>query len=236
MKVRIKFSKQGPIKFIGHLDVMRYFQKVMRRADIAIKYSEGFSPHQVMSFAAPLGVGLTSNGEYMDIEVQSTEDITTLADRLNAVMAEGISVISCHRLDDRAKNGMSLVAAADYTVTFREGKEPENPEEFFAGLKSFCSQEHIVIMKKSKKGEREVDIRPLIYQLTAEQGSIFMKLSSGSTDNLKPELVMEAYDQWRGESCPPYAISVQREEVYGYEDNGDGGSFIPLSHIGESLE
>ena len=74
MKVRIKFTKQGAMKFIGHLDIMRYFQKAMRRADVDIKYSEGFSPHQVMSFAAPLGVGLTSNGEYMDIEVNSTED------------------------------------------------------------------------------------------------------------------------------------------------------------------
>jgi len=74
MKLRIKFSKQGPVKFVGHLDVMRYFQKAMRRAGIDIKYSEGFSPHQIMSFAAPLGVGLTSNGEYMDIEVNSLKN------------------------------------------------------------------------------------------------------------------------------------------------------------------
>lgn len=63
MKIRIKFSKQGAMKFIGHLDTMRYFQKAMRRADVDIRYSEGFSPHQIMSFAAPLGVGLTGSGE-----------------------------------------------------------------------------------------------------------------------------------------------------------------------------
>ena len=62
MKVRIKFSKHGPMKFIGHLDIMRYFQKAMRRADVAICYSGGFSPHQIMSFAAPLGGGITTNG------------------------------------------------------------------------------------------------------------------------------------------------------------------------------
>ena len=67
MKVRIKFAKSGVMKFVGHLDMMRYFQKAMRRADIDIKYSEGFSPHQIMSFAAPLGVGITSDGEYLDI-------------------------------------------------------------------------------------------------------------------------------------------------------------------------
>ena len=69
MKIRIKFSKQGAMKFIGHLDTMRYFQKVMRRADVDIRYSEGFSPHQIMSFAAPLGVGLTGSGEYLDIQI-----------------------------------------------------------------------------------------------------------------------------------------------------------------------
>ena len=74
MKIRIKFSKQGAMKFIGHLDTMRYFQKAMRRADVDIRYSEGFSPHQIMSFAAPLGVGLTGSGEYLDIEVVPPEE------------------------------------------------------------------------------------------------------------------------------------------------------------------
>ena len=72
MKIRIKFSKTGAVRYIGHLDVMRYFQKLNRRAGIDVKYTTGFSPHQVMSFAAPLGVGLESYGEYVDIEVNST--------------------------------------------------------------------------------------------------------------------------------------------------------------------
>ena len=71
MKIRIKFRKWGVMKFIGHLDMMRYFQKAVRRANIDIRYSEGYSPHQIMSFAAPLGVGITSDGEYLDIEVDS---------------------------------------------------------------------------------------------------------------------------------------------------------------------
>ena len=65
MKIRIKFRKYGTMKFIGHLDVMRYFQKAIRRADVDVCYSGGFSPHQIMSFAAPLGVGITSRGEYV---------------------------------------------------------------------------------------------------------------------------------------------------------------------------
>ncbi len=72
MRIRIKFRKFGVMRFVGHLDIMRYFQKAMRRANIDIAYTEGFSPHQIMSFAAPLGLGLTSDGEYLDIEVNST--------------------------------------------------------------------------------------------------------------------------------------------------------------------
>ena len=177
MKVRIKFSKHGPVKFIGHLDVMRYFQKAMRRASIDIKYSEGFSPHQIMSFASPLGVGLISNGEYMDIEVNSPVDCGEMMEQLNSVMVEGIQVLECHKLEDHAGNGMALVAAADYTVFFREGKAPADAKAFFQGMEEFYAQEHIVILKKTKKGEREVDIKPLIYELRAGEDLSLIHIS-----------------------------------------------------------
>lgn len=94
MKLRVKFRKFGPIRFIGHLDVMRFFQKAIRRAGIDVAYTTGFSPHQIMSFAAPLGVGLCSNGEYMDIEVNSMESCQDILERLNRVSVPGIEVIS----------------------------------------------------------------------------------------------------------------------------------------------
>ena len=74
MKARIKFKKYGVLRFIGHLDVMRFFQKLMRRADIPIAFTGGYSPHMIMSFASPLGIGLTSDGEYLDIELSAPVD------------------------------------------------------------------------------------------------------------------------------------------------------------------
>ena len=125
MKIRVKFRKYGVMRFIGHLDVMRYFQKAIRRADIDICYSEGFSPHMIMSFASPLGVGLTSDGEYFDIEIGQEFSEASAVERLNRVMAEGMEVLSFRRIPDgKAANAMSLVAAADYEVRFREGCEP----------------------------------------------------------------------------------------------------------------
>ena len=152
MKIRIKFRKQGAVKFVGHLDIMRYFQKVMRRADVDIRYSEGFSPHQIMSFAAPLGVGLTSNGEYVDIEVNSTESSEEMVKRINAVNVEGISVTSYRKLPDSAKNAMSLVAAADYTMWFKDGYEPEDEDGFWDRVVPFPRKAFHFYRQKDKKG------------------------------------------------------------------------------------
>ncbi|MFR3320816.1 MAG: TIGR03936 family radical SAM-associated protein [Lachnospiraceae bacterium] len=96
MRVRVKFSKYGVMKFIGHLDVMRYFQKAMRRAGIDIAYSEGMSPHMIMSFAQPLGVGLTSDGEYMDVELRTPIASDEAIRRLNEV---GVGGNHGHRME-----------------------------------------------------------------------------------------------------------------------------------------
>ena len=101
--------KKGAMKFIGHLDMMRYFQKAIRRAGIDVAYSEGFSPHMIMSFAAPLGVGVTSSGEYFDMEVQTPLSTADFGRRFNAVMAEGIRVMSVREIPDQ-KASKAIIA------------------------------------------------------------------------------------------------------------------------------
>ena len=249
MKIRIKFRKTGIMKFIGHLDVMRYFQKAIRRADVEICYSGGFSPHQIMSFAAPLGVGITSNGEYVDIEVHSTGTTAEMLERLNAVMAEGFEIAEYKLLPDTAANAMSSVAAADYTLTFRPGYEPEeeSAEEWFKKLTTFFDQPQVMVLKKTKKGEKEMDLKPLIYDLgviagnDAAQSQLFMKISTGSASNIKPELLLDAYYEALGKERSPFAFMVQREEVYAdqaseHEREQGIHSFIPLGALGQDIE
>ena len=249
MKIRIKFRKTGIMKFIGHLDVMRYFQKAIRRADVEICYSGGFSPHQIMSFAAPLGVGITSNGEYVDIEVHSTGTTAEMLERLNAVMAEGFEIAEYKLLPDTAANAMSSVAAADYTLTFRPGYEPEeeSAEEWFKKLTAFFDQPQVMVLKKTKKGEKEMDLKPLIYDLgviagnDAAQAQLFMKISTGSASNIKPELLLDAYYEALGKERSPFAFMVQREEVYAdqaseHEREQGIQSFIPLGALGQDIE
>lgn len=227
MKARIKFRKQGAMKFIGHLDVMRYFQKAIRRADIDIAYTEGFSPHMILSFAAPLGVGLTSNGEYADIQLKTPISSKEAVKRLNAVMVEGMEILSFRQIaEDKSGNAMSLVAEADYTLRFRQGCEP------FAGweekLREFYEKDTIPVLKKTKKNERELDIKPLIYALQVKDGRIFMNLSAGSTDNIKPELVMEAFCREINFELPEFALLINREEIY-------AKNHIPLEELGEDI-
>lgn len=149
MKVRIKFAKYGTMKFIGHLDMMRFFQKAVRRAEIDVKYSEGFSPHQIMSFAAPLGVGIESRGEYLDLEVLSMSSEADMKDALNRVMVNGVEVLSVSVLPDQAKNAMASVAAASYRLQMKEGDFPI--DGLAEKLQQFYAQEHIPCIKETKK-------------------------------------------------------------------------------------
>ena len=105
MNVRVRFAKYGAVKFIGHLDVLRYFQKAVRRAGLKIAYSQGFHPHQIMSFASPLGVGITSEGEYMDMELTAEYAPQEIVDALNSAMVEGFTVLSARILPEPENGG-----------------------------------------------------------------------------------------------------------------------------------
>lgn len=217
MKIRIKFAKTGSMKFIGHLDIMRFFQKVMRRADVDIAYSEGFSPHQKMSFAAPLGVGLTSRGEYFDIEVHSTDNSMDMIQRMNKTMVEGMEVLSYRLLPEDSKNAMSIVAAADYLVNFREDYKPDI--DVNSEFTRFMSQDKIEIVKTTKKSEKTVDIRPMILEYEMREDGIFLKLATGSENNLKPELVMKSFYEYLGLTLGDFDIMSERLELYGRSDD-----------------
>lgn len=224
--VRIKFTKTGVLRFIGHLDVMRYFQKAIRRAELPIAFTTGYSPHMIMSFANPLGIGLTSEGEYFDIEV--VEDISSeeAVKRLNETMANGITVSSYRYLPDGAKNCMSVIAAADYLMFPKyQDSFPEWIDQKF--IDSFMDLEEIVVLKKTKKSEKEVNIRPLIYKMELIDQGLFMMVSAGSVENLKPQLVISAMEMVTGNQMPE--LQYHRVELYAEDSNG----YISLNDIGE---
>lgn len=226
LKARIKFKKYGAMKFIGHLDIMRFFQKVMRRADIPIAFTGGFSPHMIMSFANPLGVGVTSDGEYFDIELTEEIDMNEAVKRMNGTMVEGIEVVNMVPIsDDKKRTGMSIVAAADYISNVKNNAFPENWKEKAAG---FMDQEEILIVKKTKKSEKEVNIKPMIYKFEIRNEGVYMQVATGSVENLKPEVVMQALGNYLGVNAEEVAFTHHRLEVYAEEGNKN---FVSLDKV-----
>ena len=228
MKARIKFRKYGIMRFIGHLDVMRYFQKAMRRADIPIAFTGGYSPHMIMSFAQPLGIGVTSDGEYLDIELKEPVASDEAVKRLNQVMVEGMDVVSFTEIpEDKKSSGMTIVAAAAYEITMLvSGKSMYEtvpvPGEWERALEVFLKETTLNVMKKTKRSEKEVNIRPMIYRMEA----------SGE-ENLKPDLVMETFLKYMGLAPEEHPFHIHRKDLYAKTADG---SYLPLEDLGHRIQ
>lgn len=229
MKIRIKFSKNGPIKFIGHLDVMRYFQKAIRRAEIDIAYSQGFSPHQIMSFAQPLGVGVESNGEYVDVELYSATSSEEIKKRLNEVMNEGIKIESVKRLPEGALNAMASVKASRYEITIKDGYALN--DDFFSQCENLAKEPHILITKKTKKNELEMDIKPAIFECNHQKNKLDILLDSSSSGNVKPNLFLEAVCKKNNIEYNPLAFALRRMDMYTEKD----GMLVSMDTVGEEF-
>ena len=236
MKARIKFTKEGPMKFVGHLDTMRYFQKAIRRAELPIAFSGGYSPHMIMSFAAPLGVGVTSIGEYFDMELAVSLPTDEICQRLNAQMVEGVRVLSARQVENgKASKAMSLVAAADYLVDFRQGKAPADGWQ--TKIAEFLNQPEILVTKETKKGEKQVDIRPYIYKMELQEDDrIFLSLASASANYTKPDAVIAAFADWLGQELPEFACMIHRLEVYADLGNEKKHKFVSLESLGKEVK
>ena len=231
MKVRIKFAKHGVMKFIGHLDLMRFFQKVMRRARVNIAYSGGFNPHQIMSFASPLGVGLTSNGEYLDIVLDtdiSNIDMAELKNELAEQMVDGIEIVAVSCLSESVANAMSSVAAAGYTVKFDEKIALQI--DWHGQFEEFLRSDSIIYTKCTKKVTRDIDLRPLIYEtaLDVKNKGLYMLINASSADSIKPQFVIEAFFDYIGQHLPDFSLNICREEIYANNGTKDNPKFVPL--------
>lgn len=249
MKIRIKFAKYGTMKFIGHLDMMRFFQKAIRRAGIDIKYSEGFSPHQIMSFASPLGVGLESMGEYLDIEVNSMTTTEEMKDALNRTMVEGVEVVCVGVLPDTVKNAMASVAAASYRIHRKEGEF--GIDNLAETVKAFYAQDTILYTKETKKSVIELDLKEGIYEIGTEEVKIdsaegadekdvktalCMTVNASSSGNIKPTMVLEKLCEFAGVELTLSEYQVTRLETYtDMMKDGESHKFVPLSDCCEKL-
>ena len=247
-RVRVRFAKYGVMKYVGHLDTMRFFQKAIRRAEIPVAYSKGFHPHQLLSFAQPLGVGVSSEGEYLDIELEDYVRPDAAIASLNEQMVSGVFIIDFKYLKDNAKKAMAAVTAASYLVSLSyrgEDTEAFNSINWEDAIRKFYTDsDSIQITKETKKGQRTLDLKPLVYNFTclkedhvteylkyiaAEDISsdsenekwFYTALSSGSTDNIKPQLLFSHFLGSIGFDMDAARLAITRLNLF--RDDGKGG-------------
>ena len=189
MRLIVRYEKNDEIKYISHLDMMRTFQRLLRRSGLPVKFSSGFNVHMNISFAIATSVGITSSAEYIDIQLAEDIDAEEALEILNKNACKGIKMTDGAVVGDTYPSLMGRVAASEYIIS----------SDFIstlskADLDSFAALESVNIMKRSKSGTKETNIRPLITEQQLKDSSIYVKLSAGSSRNLNPLLYYHALE------------------------------------------
>lgn len=223
IKYRLEFSKTDRMIFIGHLDLLKFLQRTMKRAKLPIGYSWGYNPHQLITFAIPLPLGMSSVGEIVDIQLTRRMDCDEIRDILNANLPEGISVLQVIELEFRAVSCAAAVAYADYCITL--DKKYDNFDEI---INKVLEKTEIYIERTVKKKTKTVDIRPLIRNIcvdnTGDVTEFNCNIAAGSQGNLKPEVLLEYIYSLMGESLDMVRIDILRGTLYMEEE----GVLLPL--------
>jgi len=223
-KILVKFTKQDRMKFLSHLELIRVIERALRRADIPLKFSQGFNPHPKISFAAPLAVGVSSEGEYLTIELEEHIDAKEFEDRLNKVLPEGIKFVKSKYIDIKSKSLMSIVEDATYIVKCKT-KRDYDFNEINRLIENFLKRDEISFEKRGKRNKvRTINIRDHIKEIIAlsiENKEIIFKttVSTGSQGNLKPEIAVSNLAQLEDIEVEPESIRVHRLEIFSSKGN-----------------
>lgn len=224
MILRVTFNKKNYLRYIGHLDLMRVFHRSFNRADIPIKYSEGFNPHPKFSIAHPLSLGIESEEEYMDVDLEYIP-VEEFVEKMNNVLPKDIQITKAVYLE-KEESIASLIAWAFYEINF-DISEDRTKEEAEDIINTWLSKEEIMITKLKKKGkkkiERQENIKNLIGNLILKEindNNIIIEtlLKSVDNGNLKPINLMEALNRDTILNIDMDSITIKRLGLYAEKD------------------
>ncbi|MBQ6998834.1 MAG: DUF2344 domain-containing protein [Clostridia bacterium] len=211
-KYRIKYERSDDAKFISHLDLMRTMNRALRRAEAPLQYTQGFNPHSIMTVALPLSVGITSECEYLDITFTEDIDVSAFTAKLNATMPAGLRAIEIRKADEM--RAFKYIETALYTVSFESDIAPD--------CDAFMNMGKVVMTKRTKSGEKDEDILPDIHSVTCVQNGetykMDMRINVGSKRNLKPELVLAAFEKFQNVKADN--IKIHRKAIY-FDDGAE---------------
>ena len=194
MRIRITFVKQGALRYTGHLDLHKLWERAARRAELPLAYSQGFHPQPKMNMAAALPLGFSSRCEVMDMKLEHDIPLNDLPTRLNTTLPSGLQVLEVEQVDERAPALQTQVASAEYEVTLTD---PVEGSDLKRRVDSVMESQTI---SRERRGKM-YDLRPLIEELSfiptplAEgegQGmKVFMRLAAREGATGRPEEVLD---------------------------------------------
>ena len=209
--VRIKYCKDGPIRYISHLNLTQVFTRVLRRANIPVFISDGFNPRFKISFGPPLPLGISSISEYLDIKLKKEIKAEELVEKLNRALPRGLNISRAKIIPLSAVSLVKAIDRATYTITLKikeklinsestnqEDEFEELKEEIGKNIKRFVDLKEIIIEKQTKNGIKMVDIRPTILDIKVQKFQnpilkINLDLKIGQQGNLNPRYVAGAW-------------------------------------------
>lgn len=197
--VRVIYEKNGPCKYISHLDTNRVMLRAIGKSKLNIWYTEGFNRHAYITFALPLSLGFGSTCESMDFRIlDDNEDLSAIPDRLNCCLPKGIRVLSCKEAVYKPAD----IESAEYDITL-EAMNPNDisEEELSTKLNEFLSLPEIIVEKKTKKGFKNVDLKGYILRFELSDGDkvgFSLTLPAGSSLNINPNLLINAFSDYIG--------------------------------------
>ena len=192
--VRLKFKKVGSLQYISHLDLQRTFMRVIVRSCIPAWYTKGFNPHAKLVFSTPLSVGAQSVCEYLDIRIDREMSCEDIKDRLNAELTDELCIVDAYM----PESDFSKITWASYDIEIFTA----NADDAMAKrAEKILTASPLVMTKKTKSGEKDVDIIPMIksaktcYDTDAGTLKLSCVLSASSTEYLNPEMLITALKQ-----------------------------------------
>lgn len=222
--IRVRFKRGNEVKFISHLDLMKVFERTLRRSGVPVTYSQGFNPHPQMVFGLPLSVGVTSEAEYADFELDEEIKPLEFMSRMNEELPCGISIIQAEEKYIK-DNIMATINGAVYDI-YIFLKKNMRMEEIRNSIYGLLEEPVIIVRKEGKSGVKDVDIKPMIhdaeinflkqmpsgYEEFRASFCLTARLSAGSVSNLKPELLITALSDKTDLSIG--AVRIHRKELY----------------------
>lgn len=190
MRVIARFSKDGDLRFISHLDMVHAIERAMRRADIPVVYSEGFSPHMKIAFSAPTPLGISTSAEYMDVHIDGEFSPFSFMERLNEMLPTKMRVLEAVQVEDNAPRILGKAAIGSYTI---ELKNKSYYNLLCEALNKLEKLDEIVMGKKSKSGPKAINIKPCIKKLAVLPEAILrVNLLLPSAGGINPSVLLEA--------------------------------------------